>query len=63
MLKFALLCPEIGEVDAKSVGMRERNELALLYSASSMTGGELSVKAKEKLELLKQICGIRAEEI
>lgn len=58
MLKFAMLSPDIGEVSAKSVSMRERNELALLYQASSLTAGSLDDAAKEKLDLLRQIAGL-----
>lgn len=59
MLKFARLAPDMGEVNAKSVSMRERNELALLYQASSLSAGSLDAAAKEKLALLRQVAGIK----
>ena len=58
LLKYAALAPGMGAVEAKSVSMRERNELALLFQASSLTGGELDMEAKEKLALLKEVSGI-----
>jgi len=61
MLKFAMLAPGMGAVNAKSVSMRERNELALLYQASSLSGGEITAEAKEKLDLLKEVAGIQGE--
>jgi len=52
----------MGEVSAKSVSMRERNELALIYQASSLTGGDLDPAAAEKLALLKEVAGIKDAE-
>ncbi|KAL1514823.1 hypothetical protein AB1Y20_003908 [Prymnesium parvum] len=60
LLKFAQLSPELSGVVAKSVSMRERNELALLYQASLLTAGSLNDAAKEKLDLFRQIAGLEA---
>lgn len=61
MLTFASLAPGVGAVTSASVSQRERNELALLYQSTSLKGGEIDAAAQEKIELLKEIAGVKPD--